>query len=474
MVTGQKVRWVLDLMRGTEFAGRTIASYDVVERGRRSTTSCCRRPGRGEPRVRPHRAARRRCSRSARTGTTMRFRARSSRRCAACCSTPAPVAGFGWACFTAVDGDVADGRGRSRPTPRSRNEHLRVAVDSRRRHLHDRDDRRPPARPGSAGSSTAATAATRTTTRRPPIDRVVDAPGRGARDRRSRPVRCGRACSIETDYTWPAYAIGDERSCSARSDETEAVTVAHDARAARRASGSCASRTSSTTGRATTGCARTSRCRRRSPAPTPSARSRSCTAASTAEGGAHEFGLPTFPSRRFVDASDGTPAARSSTTACSSTRSSTTAASSRSRCCGRPASCRAPSRRCGPTRRARPSRCDGAQMLGEQRVRVRGAAPPRRLARRRLLRRRRRVPRPVRTGSRRRPAGAPPAGAGARAARRRRRGLRGASRDGRRARRARVPHRRRAGPVDDRARRRTGTRAGSSTSRGRPVAPVRG
>ncbi len=26
----------------------------------------------------------------------------------------------------------------------------------------------------------------------------------------------------------------------------------------------------------------------------------------TAEGGAHEFGLPTFPSRRFVDASDGT------------------------------------------------------------------------------------------------------------------------------------------------------------------------
>jgi alpha-mannosidase len=29
MVTGQKVRWVLDLMRGTEFAGRTIASYEV-------------------------------------------------------------------------------------------------------------------------------------------------------------------------------------------------------------------------------------------------------------------------------------------------------------------------------------------------------------------------------------------------------------------------------------------------------------
>ncbi|HET9729969.1 MAG TPA: alpha-mannosidase, partial [Acidimicrobiia bacterium] len=29
MVTGEKVRWVLDLMRGTEFAGRQITSYDV-------------------------------------------------------------------------------------------------------------------------------------------------------------------------------------------------------------------------------------------------------------------------------------------------------------------------------------------------------------------------------------------------------------------------------------------------------------
>ena len=28
MVTGQKVRWVLDLMRGTEFAGRQIHAYE--------------------------------------------------------------------------------------------------------------------------------------------------------------------------------------------------------------------------------------------------------------------------------------------------------------------------------------------------------------------------------------------------------------------------------------------------------------
>ena len=30
---------------------------------------------------------------------------------------------------------------------------------------------------------------------------------------------------IAADYTWPAYAVGDFRSCSARSDETVAVTV---------------------------------------------------------------------------------------------------------------------------------------------------------------------------------------------------------------------------------------------------------
>src|SRR2546423_551898 len=33
LVTGQKVRWVLDLMRGTEFQGRQIASYDVRDTG---------------------------------------------------------------------------------------------------------------------------------------------------------------------------------------------------------------------------------------------------------------------------------------------------------------------------------------------------------------------------------------------------------------------------------------------------------
>ena len=47
MVTGQKVRWVLDLIRGTEFAGRDITSYEITERdaATASTRSCCRKPG---------------------------------------------------------------------------------------------------------------------------------------------------------------------------------------------------------------------------------------------------------------------------------------------------------------------------------------------------------------------------------------------------------------------------------------------
>src|SRR5262249_26647811 len=33
VVSGQKVRWVLDRMRGTEFQGRQITRYDVVDAG---------------------------------------------------------------------------------------------------------------------------------------------------------------------------------------------------------------------------------------------------------------------------------------------------------------------------------------------------------------------------------------------------------------------------------------------------------
>ncbi len=73
----------------------------------------------------------------------------------------------------------------------------------------------------SAGWSTAVTAATRTTTPRPrPIGSSTRRNACVVTPLETGPVR--RRVRIDADYTWPADAIGDFRSCSARSDETVA------------------------------------------------------------------------------------------------------------------------------------------------------------------------------------------------------------------------------------------------------------
>jgi alpha-mannosidase len=110
---------------------------------------------------------------------------------------------------------------------------------------------------------------------------------------------------IDTDYTWPASAIGDLRSCSARSDDTVSVTVSTtlELRAGERFL------------RVThelDNPARDHRLRAHFPLPARVSGSDAECAFTvvhrglTAEGGVQEHGLPTFPSRRFVDASDGT------------------------------------------------------------------------------------------------------------------------------------------------------------------------
>ena len=192
------------------------------------------------------------------------------------------IEGFGWSCFTAAEGDGARGRRRAhgrrhdageraparsrstRPTARTRSttadglrgRGLRTARRRRRRRRHVQllPARRRPRR---------STGPTRF------VSHVAEAgPVRGARRRRGR--------------LHLARVRGRRRARCARrrSDETVARDGAHHARAARRANGSCGSRTRSTTTPAITACARTSRCPRRSTAPTRSARSRSCTAAS--------------------------------------------------------------------------------------------------------------------------------------------------------------------------------------------------
>src|SRR6185437_5979976 len=105
---------------------------------------------------------------------------------------------------------------------------------------------------------------------------------------------------IDSDFTWPVAAVGDERSCSARSDETVPVTVTTvlELRAGERflrVEHELDNR------------ARDHRLRAHFPLPAAVTGSDAeCAFAVvhrglTAEGGVHEHPLPTFPSRRFVD-----------------------------------------------------------------------------------------------------------------------------------------------------------------------------
>ena len=224
MVTGQKVRWVLDLMRGTEFAGRQITSYEVTPSARPTgTRSCCTRP---------------RPATSASTSTELKEQmlalgeARSHdapaavrpRRCGACCSTPARSTGFGWSCFTAPTATRRRAPA-ARVRPALANEHLRVDVDASDGTYSIDDDRRPARRRAAAGSSTAATAATRTTTPRPTTDVVVDRPDAVRGRRRSKTARCAPASPIDADYTL-ARVRGRRRARRARSAATRRCACA--------------------------------------------------------------------------------------------------------------------------------------------------------------------------------------------------------------------------------------------------------
>ena len=470
MVTGQKVRWVLDLMRGTEFAGRTIASYD----GRPTGDDVARHRAAGG------RAGRRRIATSPSCKAHMLdARRATARRCGcACSSTPlrrvlfdtGAVAGFGWASLHGGRRRRARPARSSRPTPRSPTS-TSASRSTPRRDVRDRDERRParrgprPARRRRRRRRHVQLLAAR---RRPCRRRAR----RGARhDARDRPGARARARS-STDYTWPAYAIGDERSCSrAQRRDRDA------SRCARRSSCAPASAFLRVTHELDNRC-RDHRLRAHFPLPAPvdrlrrrvrvrgrAPRARPPRAARRSSGcrRSRRAGSSTRPTARVGLAL--------CTTGCSSTRSSTTAASSRSRCCARSGylSRSEPSLRpnpAGPTDR-------GARRADARRAarRVRGAAPPRRLARRRLLRRGRRVPRPVRTRARRRRRRAPARRRAARCASTAPRSPRcSASPGGLVVRVFRTDARRRAG--HDRARRRTRPRL-DRRPRGPARRPVR-
>ncbi len=291
----------------------------------------------------------------------------SPRRSGACCSTPARSPGSAGRRFTARSTATPPAGAVTATDTTLANEHLRVEIDAATRHVRDRDGRRP-ARvgPRPAGRRRRRRrhlqllAARRRSRRRHAR--------RGPRHRRSSRARCAHACRSTPTTRGPRTRSATTGRASARSDETVAVTVSTtlelragerflrvDARARQPGARPPAARALPAA-------------RHRSPAPTPSARSPSCTAGSPPRAACRNTACRR--SRRAASSTRPTarPGSRSCTTACSSTRSSTTAASSRSRCCGRSATSPAPSRRCARNPAGPTVPVAGAQMPGEQRA----------------------------------------------------------------------------------------------------------
>ncbi len=316
-VTGGDVSWVLDMARGTEFAGRQIASFSPGVRPGDSRTEnetdapqdAAREvtvnevtvqeaaPGETPVDVGP---LREHLVDLASRGEAVRVRLLLAPVRTAVFDV-GEVPGFGWATFRAADGDgppgtvVATGSGLG-------NEHLRVAVDT---------------------SDGTFAVSTNDGLEIAGLGRLVDGGDGGdtynysppAEDRvveqadsvtisivETGPVRA--RLLVESMYTWPAHAVGDERLCTHRSAATESVRVRTTLELR---SGERFLRVRSEIDNR----CRDHRLRAHFPLPARVAGSDAeCAFAVvhrglSVEGGPHEAPLPTFPSRRFVDASDG-------------------------------------------------------------------------------------------------------------------------------------------------------------------------
>jgi mannosylglycerate hydrolase len=299
VVTGQKVRWVLELLRGTEFAAARIAAVTRRQLDVDDWEYELRAARPGEEPI-DLEETREELLALGEGGATIRFRqilapARSI------VFAPGPVPGFGWRTYRPVDGpgpstDVhADGAELA-------NEYLRVVVDP-----HDatltietadgvRVERVNRLVDGGDGGDTYNYSP-------PALDRVVDGPTEVAVEVLERgPVRA--ALEVVAAYDWPIAAVGDVRSCARRRDETVRCEVR--TRLELRAGEGFLRVRVDVDNRA-----RDHRLRAHFPLAVPvSGSDAECAFAVvhrglTAEGGPHEAALPTFVSRRFVDCSDG-------------------------------------------------------------------------------------------------------------------------------------------------------------------------
>jgi mannosylglycerate hydrolase len=299
VVIGSKVRWVLDLMRGVEFAGNNVAEATIepVGDGSWEVDLHLATPGQSPTDLGELRET---MLKLGDAGDTMRVKAYQppSRRLLFDAGT---VAGFGWTTVRIADGEGPAGTvGISGTT--LHNEHLDVEID---------------AETGTYSVTTrdgvTATGLGRlvdggdggdTYNYSPPTDDIeVSEPDTvSIAVLESGPVRARIA--IDTSYGWPQRAEGNERACTARSEDRVRVALRTTLelrpgerflRVRTEFDNQCDDH----------------RLRAHFPLPAPVRGSDAECAFTvvsrglTAEGGELEFGLPTFVSRRFVDASDG-------------------------------------------------------------------------------------------------------------------------------------------------------------------------
>jgi len=299
IVTGQKVRWVLEMIRGPEFAGIRIARVESrsVAPDDWEYTFFAARPG--EPML-DLEETREELLALGESGATIRFRQVLAPTREVVFRAEA-VPGFGWRTFTSAAGDgpasaleVGDGT--------LANEHLAVRVDpvTGTFTLRTADgielaglDRLVDG--GDGGD---------TYTYSPPSDDVIVEVPAFVRVTTvdSGPVRA--RLLVERVFELPAFAIGNERVCTRRSEELVRVEVATtlELRAGERFLRVHAELDNR---------ARDHRLRTHFPLPVAVRGSDADCAFAVvhrgleAEGGPHEFPLPTFVSRRFVDAAAG-------------------------------------------------------------------------------------------------------------------------------------------------------------------------
>jgi alpha-mannosidase len=311
VVTGQKVRWVLEMMRGPEFAGARVTRIDRQEVAPDEWEFTFVAAGPGDPPL-DLEDAREELLALGEGGATIRFRqVLAPSREVLIQSTP--VAGFGWRTLRAVEGE-----GPERPVDRESgldttvgaeggtlaNEHLTVVVDPSDGTLALRTadgvevgglDRLVD---GGDGGDTYSYSP-------PTDDEIIDRPASvRVTVLETGPVRA--RLLVERTYDLPVAAIGDERVCTARSTEHVPVEVATtlELRAGERFLRVRAEIDNR---------ARDHRLRAHFPLPaTVDHSDAECAFAVvqrglTAEGGPHEVALPTFVSRRFVDCSGAAP-----------------------------------------------------------------------------------------------------------------------------------------------------------------------